>query len=74
MTATWAHIDKSKKVLGWKPSMPLEKGIEKTVKWFIENTRKTELTKPPLAPWSIIIIDQTFHFGWITAVIFLGNF
>jgi nucleoside-diphosphate-sugar epimerase len=37
VTATWANIDKAKKVLGWKPSMPLEKGIEKTVKWFIEN-------------------------------------
>lgn len=37
VTATWAHINKSKKVLGWKPTMPLEKGIEKTVKWFIEN-------------------------------------
>lgn len=37
VTATWANIDKSKKVLGWKPTMPLETGIEKTVKWFIEN-------------------------------------
>jgi len=37
VTATWANIDKAKKVLGWKPTMPLEKGIEKTVNWFIEN-------------------------------------
>lgn len=37
VTATWAHIDKAKKILGWKPTMPLEKGIEKTVKWFIDN-------------------------------------
>lgn len=37
VTATWAHIDKAKKVLGWKPTMPLEKGIEKTVTWFVEN-------------------------------------
>jgi len=37
VTATWANIDKSKKVLGWKPTMNLEEGIEKTVKWFIEN-------------------------------------
>lgn len=37
VTATWAHIDKAKKVLGWKPTMPLEKGIEQTVQWFIEN-------------------------------------
>jgi UDP-glucuronate 4-epimerase len=37
VTATWAHIDKAKNVLGWKPTMPLEEGIEKTVKWFVEN-------------------------------------
>jgi nucleoside-diphosphate-sugar epimerase len=37
VTATWAHIDKANKILGWKPTMHLEKGIEKTVKWFIEN-------------------------------------
>jgi UDP-glucuronate 4-epimerase len=37
VTATWANIDKAKKVLGWKPAMPLEEGIEKTVAWFVEN-------------------------------------
>jgi nucleoside-diphosphate-sugar epimerase len=37
VTATWAHIDKSKKILDWQPTMPLEEGIEKTVNWFIEN-------------------------------------
>lgn len=37
VTATWADIEKSKKVLGWKPAIPLEKGIEETVKWFVEN-------------------------------------
>jgi len=37
VTATWAHIDKARKVLAWKPAMPLEKGIENTVKWFMEN-------------------------------------
>lgn len=37
VTATWAYIDKAKKVLGWKPVMPLEQGIEKTVSWFLEN-------------------------------------
>jgi nucleoside-diphosphate-sugar epimerase len=37
VTATWANIDKAKKVLGWKPTIPLEEGIEKTVNWFIEN-------------------------------------
>lgn len=48
VTATWAHIEKAKKVLGWKPTMPLEEGIEKTVNWFIENKafiRKLEWVK-----------------------------
>jgi nucleoside-diphosphate-sugar epimerase len=39
VTATWAHIDKSKKVLGWKPTITLEDGIKKTVEWFIENRK-----------------------------------
>jgi UDP-glucuronate 4-epimerase len=39
VTATWAHIDKAKKVLGWKPTMPLEEGIENTVNWFLENKK-----------------------------------
>jgi nucleoside-diphosphate-sugar epimerase len=39
VTATWANIDKSKKVLDWKPTMPLEEGIEKTVKWFVDNIK-----------------------------------
>ncbi|MBI4847598.1 MAG: GDP-mannose 4,6-dehydratase [Nitrospirae bacterium] len=37
VTATWAHIEKAKKLLGWKPRMPLEKGVENTVRWFVEN-------------------------------------
>lgn len=39
VTATWAHIDKAKKMLGWKPKMPLEQGIENTVRWFTENKK-----------------------------------
>lgn len=39
VTATWAHIDKAKKMLGWKPKMPLEQGIENTVRWFMENKK-----------------------------------
>lgn len=39
VTATWAHIEKAKKMLGWKPTMPLEEGIEKTVNWFLENKK-----------------------------------
>ncbi len=39
VTATWANIDKAGKMLGWKPKMPLEKGIENTVKWFMDNKK-----------------------------------
>lgn len=39
VTATWANIDKARKVLGWKPTMPLEQGIENTVRWFLENKK-----------------------------------
>lgn len=39
VTATWAHIDKAKKMLGWKPAMPLEEGVKKTVNWFLENKK-----------------------------------
>ena len=39
VTATWAHIEKAKKMLGWKPKMPLEQGVENTVRWFIENKK-----------------------------------
>jgi nucleoside-diphosphate-sugar epimerase len=39
VTATWAHIEKAKKLLGWKPKMPLEQGIKNTVEWFIENKK-----------------------------------
>lgn len=37
ITATWANIEKAKKLLGWKPKISIEEGIENTVKWFLEN-------------------------------------
>lgn len=37
--ATWAHIEKARRLLGWKPETSIEKGIEKTVKWFLENKK-----------------------------------
>jgi nucleoside-diphosphate-sugar epimerase len=35
--ATWADIEKSKKMLGWYPKTILQEGIKKTVKWYLEN-------------------------------------
>ncbi|SNR72752.1 GDP-mannose 4,6-dehydratase [Desulfurobacterium atlanticum] len=37
MRATWADIEKAKKLLKWEPKIPLEEGIKKTVNWHIEN-------------------------------------
>ncbi len=37
ITATWADIDSSKEVLGWSPKISIEEGVERTVKWYIEN-------------------------------------
>ncbi|MBI5740622.1 MAG: SDR family NAD(P)-dependent oxidoreductase [Nitrospirae bacterium] len=39
VTATWANIDKAEKMLGWRPGMPLEQGVENTVRWFVENKK-----------------------------------
>jgi UDP-glucuronate 4-epimerase len=37
--ATWANIDKSRKVLKWKPKTTLESGVKKTIDWFFENKK-----------------------------------
>jgi len=39
VTATWANIDKAEKMLGWKPKMSLEQGVENTVRWFLDNKK-----------------------------------
>ena len=37
MKTTWADISKADRLLGWKPEVSLQEGVEKTVEWFIEN-------------------------------------
>jgi UDP-glucuronate 4-epimerase len=37
MSITWADISKAKKLLGWTPKTSIEEGINKTVKWYLEN-------------------------------------
>lgn len=39
ITATWANIDEAKKTLGWSPTISLEDGIKKTVKWYLDNKK-----------------------------------
>ena len=35
--ATWADIEKSREKLQWHPKTPIEEGIRKTVRWYLEN-------------------------------------
>ena len=34
---TWADIEKAKKLLGWQPQVSLEEGLEKSVRWYMDN-------------------------------------
>lgn len=46
MMATWADNGKAKRLLGWEPAVPLDKGLEKTVQWYLRNrewARKLEI-------------------------------
>jgi UDP-glucuronate 4-epimerase len=35
--ATWADITKAKKILGWKPKIRIDQGIQNSVAWFLQN-------------------------------------
>ncbi len=35
--ATWASIDKAKKILNWEPKISLDIGLDKTVSWYYKN-------------------------------------
>ena len=35
--ATWASIDKAKKILNWEPKISLDIGLDKTVSWYYQN-------------------------------------
>ncbi|WP_457570316.1 GDP-mannose 4,6-dehydratase [Desulfurobacterium sp.] len=37
MKATWANIEKAKKILNWQPKISLDEGIKRTVQWHKEN-------------------------------------
>ncbi|WP_022847199.1 GDP-mannose 4,6-dehydratase [Desulfurobacterium sp. TC5-1] len=39
MKATWANIEKARKLLKWQPKVSLEEGIRRTVKWHKENAK-----------------------------------
>lgn len=35
--ATWAHVGKAHRLLGWTPETSLEEGLQNTVRWYEEN-------------------------------------
>jgi nucleoside-diphosphate-sugar epimerase len=35
--ATWANIDKARRLLQWSPKIPFEEGIRRSVNWYQEN-------------------------------------
>lgn len=35
MPATWANIDKANQILGWKPQVSLEEGLNRLVNWYL---------------------------------------
>ena len=35
-----SHIGRAKEVLGWKPRVPAEEGIKKTLDWFARRTER----------------------------------
>jgi len=37
MEATWADIEKAKRLLDWEPRISLEDGLGRTVRWYLEN-------------------------------------
>ena len=37
VAATWTRIGKARRLLGWSPATSLREGIEKTVRWYLDN-------------------------------------
>lgn len=35
--STWADISKASRLLNWRPTISLDQGLEKTVRWYVEN-------------------------------------
>ena len=44
------------------------------VKWWMHIAGQKDFASPPMAPWSIILIDNTGHLVWIILVIWFGGY
>lgn len=44
---------------------------DNVVLWYMKISRKSDFAKPPLAPWSIFAVDNTFHLTWIAIITLL---
>jgi nucleoside-diphosphate-sugar epimerase len=42
MMATWADVDKARRLLDWEPEISLSEGLEKTVNWYVQNKEWTK--------------------------------
>ena len=43
------------------------------VGWYMHVFGKSEFAKPPMAPWSFIVMDNVFHLTWIAVIVGLGT-
>jgi len=43
------------------------------VKYFMRISGQEKFAKPPMAPWSIIVVDNTFHLLWIWFIVVTSN-
>ncbi|MGH6636111.1 MAG: hypothetical protein ACRED0_08240 [Gammaproteobacteria bacterium] len=43
------------------------------VAWYMRAFGKSEFAKPPLAPWSFIMMDNVFHITWIAFIVWMGT-
>jgi hypothetical protein len=37
--------------------------------WFMRRTGHEKFASPPMAPWSVIVVDQILHILWMAAVV-----
>jgi nucleoside-diphosphate-sugar epimerase len=38
--ATWANIEKARRLLGWSPQVGIEEGLRRTAEWYRENRKE----------------------------------